>query len=529
MILGTQIRVIEFCFGREDILMNKSLKLAVLSLTGGVLLAACGQAGTEANAGNDGDKLNITTTIYPVYAFTKEIVGDEADVSLMVPAGTEAHDFEPSVQQIAALNESDALVYHNENMETWVPSAQSSINDDVDVVKGTENMVLLPGSENDHDHDHDAGHEGHSHAYDPHTWVSPYRAIMEVESITAQLSELYPEMAEEFQANADAYIEELNELDHLYTEAFENASRQDFVTSHTAFTYLATDYGLNQIGIAGLTPEEEPSAARLAELADYVQENDIQYIYYEEAGSDSMAKTLADEAGVEMAVLNPLESLSQEAMDEGADYISVMKENLSALQQTTDLPATDTQETEEETEQTVYNGYFEDSEIADRALSDYAGEWQSVYPLLEDGTLDQVFDYKAKLNGDMTAEEYKVYYTTGYQTDVDNINITDNTIEYIVDGESKTFEYDYVGYEILTYEKGNRGVRFLYETDDPEAGEFKYVQFSDHNIAPVETGHYHIYWGGESQEALLEEMDHWPTYYPSDIAGFEIAQEMMAH
>lgn len=511
--------------------MNKSLTFALLTLMGAALLAACGQANTEADAGNDGDKLEIATTIYPVYAFTKEIVGDQADVSLMVPAGTEAHDYEPSAKQIAALNESDALIYHNENMETWVPSAESSIEEDVNVIKGTENMVLLLGSEDDHDHDHsdEEGHEGHSHAYDPHTWVSPYRAIMEVASITAQLSELYPDMAEEFQGNADAYMEELNELDALYTEAFENASRQDFVTSHTAFTYLAVDYGLNQIGIAGLTPEEEPSAARLAELADYVKENDIQYIYYEEAGSDSMAKTLADEAGVEMAVLNPLESLSQEAMDEGADYISVMKENLTSLQKTTDLPAADAETAEEETEQTVYNGYFEDADVADRTLSDYAGEWQSVYPFLEDGTLDQVFDFKSKLNDGMTAEEYKEYYTTGYQTDVDNINITDNTIEYIVAGESKTFEYNYVGYEILTYEKGNRGVRFLFETNDPEAGDYKYVQFSDHNIAPVETGHYHIYWGGESQEALLEEVDHWPTYYPTDMSGSEIAQEMMAH
>lgn len=509
--------------------MNKSLKLALLSLTGAALLAACGQENSEADAGKDGDKLEIATTIYPVYAFTKEIVGDTANVSLMVPAGTEAHDYEPSAKQIAELNESDALVYHNENMETWIPTAESSINEEVNIVKGTENMVLLPGSDHEHDHSHSEGHEGHSHDYDPHTWVSPHRAKMEVASITEQLSELYPDMADEFKANADAYIEELTELDHLYTEAFEHASRQDFVTSHTAFTYLAVDYGLNQIGIAGLTPEEEPSAARLAELANFVKENDIQYIYYEETGSDSMAKTLAEEAGVEMAVLNPLESLSQEAMDEGADYISVMKDNLTALQKTTDLPATDKEMAEEETEKTVYNGYFEDSDVADRSLSDYAGEWQSVYPFLEDGTLDQVFDYKAKLNDGMTAEEYKDYYTTGYQTDVDNINITDNTIEYVVDGESKTFEYDYVGYEILTYEKGNRGVRFLFETKDPEAGEFKYVQFSDHNIAPVKTGHYHIYWGGESQEALFEEVDHWPTYYPANMNGIDIAQEMIAH
>ena len=108
------MHVIEYYFGKEDTLMNKSLKYALLTLMGAALLAACGQANTEAVAGNDGGKLEIATTIYPVYAFTKEIVGDHADVSLMVPAGTEAHDYEPSAKQIAALNESDVLIYHNQ-------------------------------------------------------------------------------------------------------------------------------------------------------------------------------------------------------------------------------------------------------------------------------------------------------------------------------------------------------------------------------------------------------------------------------
>lgn len=508
--------------------MKKIVKMGLLGFSTMALLAACGQEAH--NNKTDEEQLQIATTIYPVYQFTKEIVGDTADVSLMVPAGTEAHDYEPSAKQLAELNEADSLVYHNENMETWISSASESIADDVHVIKGTENMVLLPGTD-DHDHEAEAdhGHEGHSHDYDPHTWVSPYRAIMEVQSITSQLSEEYPDLAETFEANATAYIDELEELDSLYTEAFENASRTDFVTSHTAFSYLSLDYGLNQIGIAGLTPAEEPSASRLAELADYVKENDIQYIYYEANGSDSMAKTLADEIGIEMAVLNPLESLSQDALDQGKDYISIMKENLEALKLTTTLPAVNTEEETAEKEHTVYNGYFEDGDVADRKLSDYAGEWQSVFPYLKDGTLDQVFDYKAKLNGDMTADEYKAYYTTGYTTDVDHIDITENTIAYEVDGEVKTFEYHYAGYEILTYEAGNRGVRFMYKTDDPDAGEFKYVQFSDHNIAPVETGHYHIYWGGESQEALFEEVDHWPTYYPNELSGLEIAQEMMAH
>ena len=129
----------------------------------------------------------------------------------------------------------------------------------------------------------------------------------------------------------------------------------------------------------------------------------------------------------------------------------------------------------------------------------------------------------------MTKDEYKAYYRKGYQTDVTKINITDNTMEFVQGGQSKKFTYKYVGKKILTYKKGNRGVRFLFEATDADAGQFKYVQFSDHNIAPVKAEHFHIFFGGTSQEALFEEMDNWPTYYPDNLSGQEIAQEMLAH
>lgn len=162
-------------------------------------------------------------------------------------------------------------------------------------------------------------------------------------------------------------------------------------------------------------------------------------------------------------------------------------------------------------------------------MSDYAGQWQSVYPYLQDGTLDQVFDYKAKLSGKMTATEYKAYYEKGYKTDVSHINITDKTMEFVVNGQKKKYTYKYVGKHTLTYSKGNRGVRFMFEATDPDAGKYKYVQFSDHNIAPTKAAHFHIFYGGESQEALFNELENWPTYYPTKLSGQEIAQEMLAH
>lgn len=130
----------------------------------------------------------------------------------------------------------------------------------------------------------------------------------------------------------------------------------------------------------------------------------------------------------------------------------------------------------------------------------------------------------------MSATEYKEYYTKGYKTTVKQMKITDKTMEFIDEnGQSHQSEYQYVGYKVLNYKKGNRGVRYLFEAVNPESGAPKYVQFSDHNIAPVKTAHYHIFTGNESQEKLLEEMDNWPTYYPATLTGFEIAQEMLVH
>ncbi|HEL2684777.1 TPA: zinc ABC transporter substrate-binding protein AdcA [Streptococcus suis] len=501
----------------------KKVGLLFLSVSA-LLLGACGNS----TASEDG-KLNIVTTFYPVYEFTKQVAGDEANVDLLVKAGTEVHGYEPSAKDIARIQEADAFVYENENMETWVHDVEGSIDTEkVNVISATDGMLLLPGSEEGGEHDH--SEEGHSHAYDPHVWLSPERAITLVENIRDSLVAKYPEKKDAFETNAAAYIEKLDALDAKYSETLSAAKQKYFVTQHTAFAYLALDYGLKQVSITGVAADEEPTPSRLAELTEYINKYGIKYIYFEENASKSVAETLAKETGVQLDVLNPLESLTDEDMKNGKDYISVMEDNLTALEKTTSQEGSEILPEEgAETAQTVYNGYFEDSAVKDRTLSDYAGEWQSVYPYLLDGTLDQVWDYKAKIKGGMTAEEYKAYYDTGYKTDVDQINITDNTMEFVVGDKKEKFTYKYVGYKILTYKKGNRGVRFLFEATDANAGNYKYVQFSDHNIAPVKTGHFHIYFGGESQEKLLEELENWPTYYPVGLTGLEIGQEMLAH
>jgi len=183
----------------------------------------------------------------------------------------------------------------------------------------------------------------------------------------------------------------------------------------------------------------------------------------------------------------------------------------------------------DEKQKEIYSGIFEDDEVEDRELSDWKGDWQSVFPYLLDGTLDEVLQKKVETKKDKTFAEYKEYYKVGYETDIERIVIKDNTITFYKNGEGKTGEYKYHGYEILTYESGNRGVRYLFDLVGEADGVPKHVQFSDHSIYPTKAEHYHIYFGDEDHVTLLKELDNWPTYYFSNLSGEEIVEEMNAH
>ena len=183
---------------------------------------------------------------------------------------------------------------------------------------------------------------------------------------------------------------------------------------------------------------------------------------------------------------------------------------------------------EDDSAKQIYAGYFEDEQVEARELSDWAGDWQSVYPYLLDGTLDEVFEYKAENDSKMTAEEYKDYYEVGYKTTVERIVIEGNQVTFTEQGQEHKGTYENDGYEILTYEKGNRGVRYIFKLAEPTEGLPMYIQFSDHSIFPTVADHYHIYLG-DDRAALLEEVINWPTYYPSSMDGHTIAHEMMAH
>ena len=302
-----------------------------------VLLTACG--GQEKKEASSNEKIQVMTTFYPMYEFTKQVVGDKGDVELLIPAGTEPHDFEPSAKDLAKISDSDVFVYNSPELETWTDNLTDTIDTkQTEIIQASKDIKLMEGTEHDHEeaHDHDTQeHEehGHSHELDPHVWLDPALAIKEVETIRDQLSKKYPDDKAAFEKNAASYIDELKKLDEEFQTAFKDAKNKTFVTQHAAFGSLANQYGLTQEAIAGISPDQEPSPSRLSELKHYVDDNQVKVIYFEENASSKVAETLSKETGVKLEVLNPLESLTDKQIKDGEDYLSVMRENLTALKE----------------------------------------------------------------------------------------------------------------------------------------------------------------------------------------------------
>ncbi|OKP80648.1 zinc ABC transporter substrate-binding protein [Paenibacillus helianthi] len=304
-------------------------------------------AGTEVKAG----KLDIKVSFYPMYEFTKNIAGDLADVETLIPAGVEPHDWEPTAQDMAEISAADMLVYNGAGMEGWaqqvIGSASGTPLIAVEASKGLNIMEGVEEEEEDHtgaedDHapeegehtDEEGGHtdEGHDHGgLDPHVWLAPSLAIKEVQTITAALSAASPENASTFKSNSDAYVAKLEQLDRDFKEGLKDTKRKDFITQHAAFGYLAKEYGLTQVPIAGLSPEQEPSAAQMAGIVEFAKAHDVKTIFFETLVSSSVADTVAREIGAKTAVLNPIEGLTDEDRSSNLDYLSIMRKNLEAL------------------------------------------------------------------------------------------------------------------------------------------------------------------------------------------------------
>jgi len=173
---------------------------------------------------------------------------------------------------------------------------------------------------------------------------------------------------------------------------------------------------------------------------------------------------------------------------------------------------------------------FEDSEVKDRGLSDWKGEWQSAYPLAKSGALDEAFKEKAEKTGKMTAEEYKAYYLKGYETDIAKINIDGDTISFTDEsGKEVKSAYKYLGTYIQNWSTGTKAAMYRFEAEDKNSGAPIYVEINDHMIEPAEPEHFHIRFSNESFDAIKDPESYWPTFYPAAMTAEEVNDELAGH
>lgn len=334
---------------------KRTIKAFATLAAAAALLAGCGANGgggegngaaaspsaasqVSAQAQNGGHKLQVVATFYPMAEFSRQVGGDLADVAGLIPAGAEPHDWEPSAKDMAKISEADVFVY-NGIVESWAGKAlASAANDKRVAVQASDGIDLLEGvAEEDEEGDAAGSESSPSSAdnggkvLDPHVWLDPALAQKEVANIAAAFSQADPAHKSEYEANADAYIAKLQALDQEYRDGLKDAKRRDFVTQHAAFGYLAKEYGLTQIPIAGLSPDQEPSPARMAEVVKQAKEQDIRTIFFETLVDPKIAETIAKETGAKTDVLNPLEGLTDDEVKQGLDYIGIMRNNLTAL------------------------------------------------------------------------------------------------------------------------------------------------------------------------------------------------------
>lgn len=306
---------------------RSSLPAAVSAGLAVLALAACSSGADGTGGSGDGDGVAVLASFYPLQYVAQQVGGDLVDVRSLTPPGAEPHDLELSPAQVDEVGRADLVVYLSD-FQTAVDEAVDA-NPPAHVVDAAQDTELHAAehAEDGEEHAEDDGHEHEHGTLDPHFWLDPTRLPAVADDVAAQLSEVDPDNADAYAANAEAFAQEMAELDQRYVDGLATCESRTIVTTHEAFSYLAERYDLEQVGISGVDPEGEPSPARLAEVGQVVQDEGVGTIFFETLASPKVAETLADELGVDTAVLDPLEGLT----DDTQDYVSVADANLETL------------------------------------------------------------------------------------------------------------------------------------------------------------------------------------------------------
>lgn len=307
-----------------------SLSITLLAL---MLLAGCSSNKGKATDSAGSPKIKIVATVYPVYEFVKQVGGDKVDVVMLIPPGAEPHDWEPTAKDITRLKDAKIFAYHGAGFEPVEKLLTKDVLGTTLPVEVSKGVAKLAAHHDEDQHKKEDNHKEakHAHEGDSHMWLDPLAAQQEVNNILAALITVDEKNATYYKENAEKFNKQLAELDQDYKKSLATISRKDVITSHEAFGYLATRYGLNQVGIMGLSPDAEPTPDKMAEITKFCREHQVKYIFFETLASPKLAQTIAKETGAELLVLNPIENLTEEEMKQGKNYLIIMRENLANL------------------------------------------------------------------------------------------------------------------------------------------------------------------------------------------------------
>lgn len=254
----------------------------------------------------------IVVSFYPLGEFARHVVGDTMTVTIVTPAGTEPHDYEPTAQDMVAIRSSRIFIYNGNGVDGWAEKiVPELIQDHVAVINMSQRV--------------------HVESTDPHLWLDPILAGQMVLAIQKTAEQIDPTHADIYKKNASAYLKELTALHLGLQKGLKTCVRRDIVVSHAAFEYFTKRYNLKQVYIAGVSPEDEPSPKRLAEIAAYAKQHKVTHIFFESLVSPKLSETIASEVGAKTAVLNPIEGLSDAQIKAGYNYVKVMRQNLTNL------------------------------------------------------------------------------------------------------------------------------------------------------------------------------------------------------
>lgn len=279
--------------------MKRLFSLVLVSLLMAALVACDGDGDEE-----DRSRRSVIAAFYPLVFVTQYVAGNEADVTSVTPAGVEPHDIELTAAQVRAITEADLVVYIGGDFQPALDKLIPEVQNKLDVLE--------------------AG--GAARPNDPHIWLDPVLMVAITQQVTEQLARVDPSNARFYRGNAENLTARLNELDDDYQQGLSRCTRREIVTSHEAFGYLADRYNLEQIGIAGIDPDQEPSARKLDEVSKLVRDRGVTTIFFESLLPEDLAETVAGETGAATAMLDPLESPPA-----AGDYLSAMRGNLEAL------------------------------------------------------------------------------------------------------------------------------------------------------------------------------------------------------